>query len=306
MIFDIQHCSIHDGDGLRTLVFFKGCPLRCPWCANPESQSFEREILEAEKRCIGCGKCVQLCPKGAIKTDRRIDRNICDKCFKCTEICFANSKQITGQSYSAARICAEVYKDREFYKHFGGGVTFSGGEPLMQPELLYETASLCKKKNLNVMIESCGYGDFDKFKKVLPYIDGMFADIKIFDNEKHKKITGIENTLILDNIRKISEYGIPITIRTPIIPKYTNDAENISAIAEFITSLPTVSSYELLRYHDLGSPKYRALGREYLLANTIPPTDDEMRNLVRFANTKLLKHEKECFWIKDNNKEVIL
>lgn len=306
MIFDIQHCSIHDGDGLRTLVFFKGCPLRCPWCANPESQLFEREILEAENRCIGCGKCVELCPKAAVKSDGKIDRNICDKCFKCTEICFANSKQITGQSYDAAKICAEVCKDQEFYKHFGGGVTFSGGEPFMQPELLYKTVRLCKEKKLNVMLETCGYGDFDKFKKVLPYIDAMFADIKIFDNEKHKNVTGVENTLILNNIRKISEYGIPITIRTPIIPKYTDDEENISAIADFITGLPTASNYELLRYHDLGSHKYRALGREYLLTNVVPPTDDEMRNLVRLANTTLQKHGKECFWIKDNDKEVIL
>ena len=305
MIFNIQKCSIHDGNGLRTLVFFKGCPLRCPWCSNPESQSYQPEIMESVTRCIGCGACRSVCPNNAIGEDFKIDRDKCKSCFKCIDVCYAESKKIAGKSYTMSQLYREIDKDKPFYSLYGGGVTFSGGEPLTHPKELLEIAKKCKESGVHVMIESCGYGVYEEFKCILPYIDGMFMDVKIMNPEKHKACVGVDNAVILENIRRISEFGIPITIRTPIIPGYTDDEENIQAIGEFIKTLPSVKEYELLAYHNFGQPKYEALGKTYQLKDIQTPSDERMRELVKCANTVLEGSEKVCFWTKDNNKEVI-
>lgn len=305
MIFNIQKCSIHDGDGLRTLVFLKGCPLHCEWCANPESQSYKQEIMEFPVKCIGCGYCKTACKYEAIKPNGEIDRDKCKRCMECVETCFAEAKRISGKEYTIEELYHEIEKDKPFYKTFGGGVTFSGGEPLSQPEYLADISRKCKENGINVNVESCGYGDFSKFEKALSYIDGMFMDIKLIDPIRHRDATGKTNECILDNIKRISEYGIPITIRTPIIPGYTDDEENIIAISEFVAMLPSVREYELLAYHNFGESKHKALGRTYRLEGTQPPTDERMRELVRISNKILNKSGKECFWTKNNNKEVV-
>ena len=301
MIFNVQKCSIHDGEGLRTLVFFKGCPLRCPWCSNPESQSFGTEIMESPAKCIGCGMCSERCSQNAIDDAGHIDRSLCPAdCTECTDICYAEAKKIIGEEYEINRLLKEIKKDVPFYSIYGGGVTFSGGEPLMQGEYLAEIAKMCRNSKINVAVESCGYGDYESFKGALSYIDSMFMDIKIFDNEKHREITGKGNEKILSNIKKISERGVPITIRTPIVPGYTDAEDNIVQIAKFITKLPSVKEYELLSYHNLGSAKYVGLGRRYELPDVIPPTDDEMRSLTSAANSILESWGKECYYMKDN------
>lgn len=306
MIFNIQKCSIHDGDGLRTLVFFKGCPLRCPWCSNPESQSYGPEIIESPSKCIGCGLCRDRCPQRAIAGTGKIDRTKCpENCTVCTDICYAEAKRIAGKEYTIDELFDEIKKDFIFYEMKGGGVTFSGGEPLTHGKYLKEIAQKCKKNRINVVVESCGYSPFAEFEGALSYIDAMFMDIKIIDSALHKKITGAGNELILDNIKKISEFGIPITIRTPVIPGYTDSVENITGIAEFITMLPAVREYELLVYHNLGESKYASLGKKYELAGVEPPSDEQMRQLVKKANSILQPHGKQCFYMKDNNKEVI-
>lgn len=301
MIFNIQKCSIHDGEGLRTLVFFKGCPLRCPWCSNPESQSFLKEIMEFPAKCIGCKMCSGKCFQNAISSTGRIDRSLCiSACTKCADICYAEAKKAVGEEYEVERLLKEIKKDIPFYKIYGGGVTFSGGEPLMQGEYLAEIAKACHRNKINVIVESCGYGRYESFEGALPYIDSMFMDIKIFDNEKHKQITGCENGEILSNIKKISEQGIPITIRTPIVPGYTDSKDNITQIAEFIKQLPSVKAYELLFYHSLGSSKYESLGRRYELKGLVAPTDETMRELTGIANAILVPNGKECYYMKDN------
>lgn len=306
MIFNIQKCSIHDGEGLRTLVFFKGCPLRCPWCANPESQSYENDITEFPSKCVGCGLCITSCPEHAVGPDCKIDRTRCVKnCMACTDICYAEAKKYVGRNYTIEELLHEVKKDKIFYQMKGGGVTFSGGEPLTHGKYLKEIAQACRKNRINVCIESCGYSKFESFEEALPYIDSIFMDIKVFDAEKHKQITGYDNQLILENVRRISQYGIPMTIRTPIVPGYTDAPENIRAIAEFLLTLPSVTEYELLVYHNLGESKYGALGRPYPLKGTEPPSDEQMRELVRLANSILNKQGKHCFYIKDNKKEEI-
>lgn len=305
MIFNIQKCSIHDGSGLRTLVFFKGCPLHCVWCANPESQNYEKEIMESPAKCVGCGLCKTVCPKGAISEDGTIDRNLCDNCMKCVDVCYAESRRPAGKDYTIDDLYKEIEKDKPFYKLYGGGVTFSGGEPLTHGDYLEKIAKKCKANGVSVAVESCGFADYDSFAETLQYIDFMFMDVKIFDTDKHKEYTGQGNELILDNIRKISEAGIPITIRTPIIPGITDSNDNIRKIAEFVGSLPTVKEYELLPYHNFGESKYKALGRDYMLKGMEPPEDEAVRSLVREANNVLVKYGKECFWTKNNTREVV-
>lgn len=304
MIFNIQKCSIHDGEGLRTLVFFKGCPLRCPWCANPESQSFDREIMEMPSRCIGCGLCIKECPQNAIENGV-INREKCDGCMKCTETCFAESKRAVGEEYSVEELYKIIEKDKPFYSIYGGGVTFSGGEPLVHAEYLTKIARYCKEKGISVMLESCGMGNYEQFKEALPYIDGMFMDIKLIDDEQHRLITGSGNKVILENIRKICEYGIPVTIRTPVVPGYTDSPENIRGIAEYIKNLKGVKEYELLAYHSFGEGKYRQLHIPYKLEGVQPPSDDQMREYVKMANRVLADSSVKCFWTKNNNKEYV-
>ena len=306
MIFNIQKCSIHDGEGLRTLVFFKGCPLRCPWCANPESQAYDCEIAEYPSKCIGCGLCIAKCPQHAISAEGRIDRNLCPKdCTACTDICYAEAKKHIGKAYSIDELFEEIKKDKIFYDMNGGGVTFSGGEPLTHGAYLTQIARKCRENRINVCVESCGYSKFETFQDALAYIDAMFMDVKIVNPERHKAVTGYSNELILSNIRRISEYGIPITIRTPVVPGYTDSPENIAEIAQFVSTLPSVKEYELLVYHNLGESKYGALGKSYLLKGIKPPTDEEMLTLAQLANGILNKHGKQCFYMKDNKKEGI-
>ena len=306
MIFNVQKCSIHDGCGIRTLVFFKGCPLRCPWCANPESQSSHHEITEYPSKCIGCGLCMERCPGQAIGEDGRIDRSFClDECTECTDICYAEAKKLVGREYTIDELFEEINKDKIFYDIKGGGVTFSGGEPLTYGTYLEQIAKKCRENRIDVCIESCGYSPFDSFKEALPYINSMFMDIKIIDPQKHEEVTGRSNQPILDNIRRISEYGVPLTIRTPIVPGYTDTEENMKGIAEFVSGLDTVTEYELLRYHNFGESKYAALGKTYDLKGVQPPTDEKMLELTRIANAVLNKHGKYSFFMKDNKKEGI-
>ena len=304
MIFNIQKCSIHDGSGLRTLVFFKGCPLRCLWCSNPESQSYEPEIMESPVRCIGCGACRDACPASAIRHDHRIDRARCTRCFACVSSCYAEAKRIAGREYSVEELYAEIEKDRPFYSRYGGGVTFSGGEPLTHAAYLKEIAAKCRSNGINVVVESCGHCAYEQFAPALPYIDAMFMDIKHIDPEAHKRLTGADNALILENTRRISELGTPLTIRTPVIPGYTDSEENIRGIAAFAAGLPAVQGYELLAYHNFGESKYAALGVPYELGEVQPPGDAKMRRLTQCANHILVPRGKECFYIKDNQKEV--
>lgn len=308
MIFNIQKCSIHDGVGLRTLVFFKGCPLRCKWCANPESQLYGPEIMETPSKCIGCMACIKICPHGAITMTSEgpiIDRKRCVKCFRCTDRCYAGAKEPVGKDYEIEELYDIINRDRHFYDIKGGGVTFSGGEPLTHPEYLTDIAKMCHERGINVAIESCGVGNFEEFKHALPYIDSAFLDIKHIDSKIHREITGAGNKRILQNIKAIADSGISITIRTPIIPGLNDTRENLTGIAEFLLTIPSVKEYELLAYHPFGVGKYDALGRKYPLKGLEPPSDEEMRTLVKYANDVFKGHDKVCYYTKDNKKEIV-
>lgn len=309
MIFNIQKCSIHDGNGLRTLVFFKGCPLHCLWCANPESQSYKKEIMEIPRKCIHCSACQRVCPNAAVSVlddSFVIDRKLCKKCFKCVDVCYAESKELIGEDMDAETVFKEIYKDHLYYELYGGGVTFSGGEPLTHPELLTEISKMCKHYRINTAIETCGCGNYQDFKEALPYIDYIFFDIKHIDSETHRRLTGAGNETILNNLDAISGQSIPITVRTPVVPGLNDAKENIAGIASLIKDIPSVREYELLPYHNLGSGKYASLGRSYDLQGVSPPTEEQMIQLVKLSNQILHPFGKQCFYTKKNKKEIMI
>ncbi len=247
-IFNIQRFSIHDGDGIRTIVFLKGCFLRCKWCCNPESQSKEVETL------IEKGK-----PK------------------------------IVGRDVTVDEIMPEILSDLPYYRRSGGGVTLSGGEMLFQPEFALDLLQACKANGLNTAVESTAFAPFETIKRLLPYIDTFLMDIKHVDGEKHKRFTGVDNALILENARKIAESGTHLIIRTPVIPGFNDTPEEIRAISKFAATLPGVKEHHLLPYHRLGQDKYAGLGRNYELDGITPPTGDKMKYLLSCAEESGLK-----------------
>lgn len=271
MVFNIQHYSVHDGPGIRTIAFVKGCPLRCEWCSNPESQQQHSELGYNPNKCIGtkaCFKCAEVCIYKAIKTDNdgkiQIDRQLCKKCLLCTEVCPAKALDVFGRLVSVDDIIKEVEKDSVFYARSGGGLTFSGGEPLMQADFVAATLKEARRRSIKTTIETCGYADWTSVEKVCQQLNSVIWDIKCMDSVKHKKFTGIPNELILDNFEKLCTNfpQLPKLVRTPLIPDFNDSKEDIEAIVAFLKGKPNIR-YELLPYHRLGQQKYYYLGREY-------------------------------------------
>jgi pyruvate formate lyase activating enzyme len=241
----------------------KGCPLRCLWCSNPESQSHHEEIAFIEKNCVHCGECAEICPLGAIEPETfEIDRNICDNCGKCAEICPADAKKIMGKWYTIDELIEKVEQDRIFYRNSDGGVTISGGEPSLQYKFVSSFLKKCQGLNINTTIETCGYANWDHLEAVVKYSDHVFFDIKHMDPQIHKKLTGKSNKLILQNLRKMSSLA-PVIIRIPIIPGYNDSKENITDTVLFVQELEKFDKIELLPYHSLGAYKYKWLGKRY-------------------------------------------
>lgn len=304
-IFNIQKCSIRDGRGMRTTVFFKGCGLHCLWCANPEGISFTPDISLNPVNCMGCGFCLKKCPNGAVMLDEngamRYDRSKCTACGLCAQLCPTEARKQFGQEYTVEELFRRIYQDRFYFEHSGGGVTFSGGEALMQPEFLLELCRKCKEYKIHIAIETCGCGNYEKFAPCLDYIDFVYFDIKHMDSEMHKKITGQPNIHILENLKKISEHGNEICVRTPVVPGWNDSDENIRATAEFIGKLGSVRKYELLAYHKLGVNKYKILDRPYTLDDVQEPEKEHMLHLVDVANEVLLKIGKKCFYNSENS-----
>jgi len=289
-LFDIQRFSIHDGPGIRTLVFFKGCPLRCLWCDNPESWVSTPELGFSIQNCIGCGQCFKVCPTGAIKDDEeRVDRGKCIVCGKCAEVCYARALTIIGRTYTVEEVIAEVKKDIMFYRRSGGGVTVSGGEPLAQPEFLEALLRGLRSENVHIAIETTGYAREEVIRKIFPLIDLILYDIKHMDSEKHRKYTGVGNERIHHNARVAAGLGIPIIIRVPVIPGYNDSEANIRATVLFAQELGGVREFHLLPYHRLGQSKYRKLGRKYLLEGVKPPSQQQIEQLAKMVESYGLK-----------------
>ncbi|TSA37069.1 MAG: glycyl-radical enzyme activating protein [Porphyromonadaceae bacterium] len=268
-LFDIQHFGVHDGPGIRTLVFFKGCPLRCLWCCNPESHSPDEQIRYVDFKCKACFQCVNVCPyQGITPLDEsvKIDFVQCTTCLKksCLDACNHGTLNLTGYTISAEKLIKIIGKDSAFYRNSGGGVTFTGGEPLSQPEFLGKILRKCKKAGIHTAIETCGYCSQAVLKEIIPLVDLFLFDIKIIDPEKHRKYTGKSNQLILENLTYLSTQKKRIIIRFPLIPGITDTDQNINDVILLLKKLGLVE-IDLEPYHGLGIAKYEELGMEYLL-----------------------------------------
>lgn len=274
-IFNIQHYSLHDGPGIRTNVFLKGCPLRCKWCSNPESQKQEPEIFYNNNKCIGCNECsgcISSCENNAISFDSDnkaiINRDKCSNCLMCSSDCPTGAITTQGTLKTIKEILDIVEKDSVFYTHSEGGVTISGGEPLMQGEFIINLLKQAKKRRINTAIETCGYADYEILKGCAENLDTILFDIKSLNDEKHKKFTGVSNKLILENFNKlcIDFPNLKKIVRTPVIPTFNDNEEDIKEIAGFLKNKPNVN-YEILTYHKFGEGKYKSLGRKYLMGD---------------------------------------
>jgi pyruvate formate lyase activating enzyme len=267
VITHIQGFSLHDGPGIRTVVFFKGCPLSCRWCANPECLSAEPQIGFLETLCTRCGRCADACPAGAIRTGEgahRIDYARCTCCGACVEVCPGGALVRYGERMTAAEVWDEVRRDRMFYRSSGGGVTASGGEPLARAGFVRELFELCRAGDVDTCIETCGYAGREALEEVLPVTDHFLFDLKMIDPARHRECTGLENGPILENARLLVQSGADVLFRQPVIPGLNDSPEDIEATAAFLSGLGMKEPrLELMPYHRMGQSKYRALGVQY-------------------------------------------
>jgi pyruvate formate lyase activating enzyme len=292
LVLSLTRMTVHNGPGIRTLIQFKGCPLHCLWCSTPESQKPGPEIVLYRNKCNNCLQCVSACSLNAIGlTDGaiNIDRYVCDNCGKCVEVCNTKALEILGQSMTVSEIIEEARKDRVIYKHSRGGVTLSGGEPLLDPVFSQQLLKSFRAESLSVGVDTCGYVPWENIEPVLPYIDFFLWDIKIMSPVKHKRLTGVSNSLILDNATRVSDRNIPIYVRIPVIPGYTDSDENIKAIGHFARGLSSVVEIDILPLHHLGKARYHGLGLAYPLADIPLVPDSRMRSLQEMVRACGLK-----------------
>jgi pyruvate formate lyase activating enzyme len=291
LVSDFQRFSIHDGPGIRTIVFLKGCPLHCAWCANPETISVRPEIMLIPHNCIGCGRCYEVCPGSCLgEADGRIssidrDRCLLPQCGKCQHVCYANAINISGRFLSVAEVMDVVLKDSEFYARTGGGVTFSGGEPFAQPVFLLELARTAKMLNLHTAVETCGHVNWNTLSPVLDCLDYVLYDLKHMDPDRHIQGTGVNNRIILENVKRIDAAGKPIRIRLPLIPGFNDSEENVRATADFIAGFSNLDALDILPYHRMGEPKWGQLHQEYQLHGVTPPDKDRVYELADIARS---------------------
>ena len=303
-ITNIQKFSIHDGDGIRTTVFFKGCPLKCEWCHNPETQKFEKEMQVDREKCTGCGACAVVCPNGAIHMEEGrpiLDAEACVFCGKCTRFCPTGAREVIGQEYTVKELVKELMKDQMFYEESGGGVTLSGGVTLaggevmsMDMDYLLAVAKELKRQDVTLTIDTCGFVPYEKFQELLPYVNTFLYDVKVMDPELHKKYMGTDNALILENLVRLAKDGARIYIRIPTVKEVNGNEENMKETIAFLQEHDIhPAQINLLPYHDTGSGKYRKLDMEYKGTDLHAPDKEEMEALAAlfinagYKNTKI-------------------
>jgi pyruvate formate lyase activating enzyme len=288
-VFNIQRYSLHDGPGIRTTVFLKGCPLGCSWCHNPEGISPRKELLVVESRCIVCGECREACPFGDALGGGSVlpTRNEpCTYCGECVEACPTGARQMAGREMTIWEVMGEILKDRIFHEESAGGVTFSGGEPLRQPEFLLGLLAACQAQGIHAALDTCGFGCVDHLLAAARLADLVLYDLKLMDDARHREHTGVSNRLILENLKALDQVHQNIWIRVPIVPGVNDDEENLSAIARFAADLHGVRQVNLLPYHATGIQKHRRLGGIYSLSEVKSPSPERMQqaaNLFRAA-----------------------
>lgn len=282
-IFLIQSYSIHDGPGIRTTIFIKGCPLKCPWCQNPESWRFYPEIMTRDAKCILCGKCVESCPVVAISIDpkegRKIDRVKCNLCFNCVTACPTGAITKVGKYITVEEIMSEIEKDGIIYYRSGGGVTISGGEPLFQGPFIYELLRACKERGIHTALDTCGYARWSVLEKVLRYVDLVLYDIKHMDPRLHKEVTGKSNAIILRNVRKIPR-SIKVWLRIPLIPGYNDSDENLRKVGELGREIGA-EKVSILPFNRFGEGKFKGLGSQLHFVGIELPSKEKIKEIQR-------------------------
>ncbi len=283
LVYNIERFAIHDGPGIRTLVYMKGCPIRCLWCSSPQSQKALPEILYNEPNCKRCGQCLKACTTEAVTLSEEegvsINGELCTSCGLCAEACCNQALELTGKYMTVEELFREIERDSPFYRRSNGGVTVGGGEPTMQHEFVAELVKMCKRRYIHTTIETCGYVKWEYLRELLKYLDLVFFDIKHMDALAHRKLTGVSNELILENARRASALG-PMIIRIPVVPGCNDSDENILATARFAAELgENFKRIELLPYHQFGTPTYGRLRLEYKLKDVEPPSDSHMKRL---------------------------
>jgi pyruvate formate lyase activating enzyme len=281
MVFNIQRFSTEDGPGIRTTVFFKGCPLRCQWCSNPESQSPVLQLACRNSLCIGCGSCIAACPARAIAPGSEskicIDRTLCRSCGVCVKECPAGAMKFFGRLVTLDEVFDEVNSDTAYYANSQGGVTASGGEAMQQADFVGALFRRCHSAGIHTALDTCGYFNSSEFSKVSDCVNLVLFDLKLMDCEKHKRYIGVPNNTILQNARLISRHGIPMIIRVPLIPNINDSEENLTEVARFVMDLESRPSVNLLPYHNYGENKYKMLNMDYQLTGLAAPDEAHMR-----------------------------
>jgi pyruvate formate lyase activating enzyme len=292
LIFNIQKFSLHDGSGIRTLVFLQGCPLACRWCSNPEGQVRSPKLAFDANKCIGtaeCDRCREVCAEQAIAASEeggvRIERELCNDCGDCVDACPSMALTLMGRSMSVDEVMEAVEEDSSFYARSGGGMTLSGGEPLTQARFAVELLSAARSRGIDTALETSGHCRWEDLRDACRHLDQVFFDVKTLDSARHEDFVQVGNRLILDNLRRLCEHfpDLDIVVRTPIIPGFNDSPEEVSAVAAFVKDLPGSPRYELLPYHGFGGPKYRQLDWEYPLTDIEPPSEEQMARLRRSA-----------------------
>jgi pyruvate formate lyase activating enzyme len=287
MISDIKRFAVHAGDGIRTTVFFKGCPLRCVWCHNPEGLTFQPQVALYAHKCGQCGECAGACVQQAHLINERghvFLRDQCCSCGKCVDVCMQDALKLYGKSISVSELLPYLLEDRVFYENSNGGVTLSGGECLMQAEFCAELLQQLKAENIHTAIDTCGFVPRTAFDRVMPFTDVFLYDFKALDAEVHQKCTGQSNELILDNLRYLEQCGKKIEIRIPYVPQYNND--QIEKIADFLQPFRHIERVRVLPYHNYAGSKYDALGYDHTLPALLP-TDDEIETAEQIIRQKV-------------------
>ncbi len=288
LIFDIQRYSIHDGPGIRTLIFFKGCPLRCKWCSNPESWHPSPQLLYDESTCVGCGSCIEACSHMAIKKQGKkivTDRKRCQGCGDCIDACYCGARRIAGKYMSVEDLIREVEKDTIFYRNSNGGITLSGGEVLAQSDFAASLLKACKKDGFHTAIETCGLGSFSAIEKLLPHLDLVLYDLKHLDDEQHREQTGVSNKEILANFKTLVRQHVPIVPRIPLIPGLNDSPNQLEAVCAFFNELG-LQTFDILSYHRLGMQKYDELGLDYSIKKINPFSTEALDEILEFFKSR--------------------
>jgi pyruvate formate lyase activating enzyme len=283
-VFDVKKFSIHDGPGIRTTVFFKGCPLACWWCHNPESQARALELVFRENRCIHCGACEATCSQHAISSNGDVmvtDGESCTLCGDCVEVCYAEAREIVGREMTVAQVMAEIERDVAFYDESGGGVTFSGGEPLLQRDFLLVLLQACQEREIHTALDTCGFARWQTLDSVREYVNLFLYDLKLMDDARHREFTGVSNELILQNLQALSLRRHNIVLRVPIIPGINDDDENIRQVSAFAAALPHLNRVDILPYHQTGAEKYHRMNKAYSLSEVRPPSEGRMAEIAQ-------------------------